>query len=306
MNIHKKTITIMNNYYTIYRHTTQRVVPMKLALISARPTIANKEKNLQKMEKYIKGTKADMYVFGEYFLTGDRCKDEFRQLAEPLNGPSIKHLRTLAKTNNCSLVFGMPVKDDTVNGLIYNASVLLQPDGTVNAYKKWFLPNAGPFEEKLFFDQGEELPVFTTKHATIGLLICYDLYFPELAKAFCLQGADLLICISASPSITRQYFETLLPARAVENTVFVAYCNLVGNQEDLVYWGGSQVYDPTGILLAKAPYFKESIITCDINFNLLETTRARRPLLRDIRPEIYQDLYHLSRHHSKKQCLANK
>lgn len=273
---------------------------MKLALISARPEIAQKEKNIQIMEKYLKKTKADLYVFPEYFLTGDRCKDEYRDLAEPLTGPSIQRLKKIAKNQHCYLVFGMPCRDDTVHGLLYNAAVLIHPDGTVDAYKKWFLPNTGPFEEKIFFDQGEELPVFKTTFGTIGLLICYDLYFPEITKALALQGADLLICISASPSVTRQYFETLLPARALENTVFLAYVNLAGNQEDLVYWAGSQVYDPLGTLLIKAPYFKESIITCDINFSLLESARARRPVLRDIRPEIYQDLYFFSRYHKKK------
>lgn len=274
---------------------------MKLALISARPTIANKTKNIQIMQNYIKKTKADIYIFGEYFLSGDRCKDEFRDLAEPLNGPSIQFLAKIAKNKQCYIVFGMPTKDDKVDGLIYNAAVLIHPNGTVNAYKKWFLPNAGPFEEKIFFDQGEELSVFNTTFGKIGLLICYDLNFPELAKALTLQGADLLICISASPSTTRKYFETLLPARALENTVFVAYVNLAGNQEDLIYWAGSQVYDPLGNLIIKAPYFKESIITCDIHLKQLEAARARRPVLRDIRPEIYQDLYQFSRFHIKKE-----
>ena len=274
---------------------------MKLALISARPTIANKTKNIQTMENYIKKTKADFYIFGEYFLSGDRCKDEFRDLAEPLNGPSIQYLKKIAKNKQCYIIFGMPTKDDKVDGLIYNTSVLIHPNGTVNAYKKWFLPTAGPFEEKIFFDQGEELPIFSTTFGKIGLLICYDLNFPEIAKALTLQGAELLICISASPSITQRYFETLLPARALENTVFVAFVNLAGNQEDLIYWAGSQVYDPLGNLIIKAPYFKESIITCDINLKQLEPVRARRPVLRDIRPEIYQDLYEFSRFHTKKE-----
>ena len=274
---------------------------MKLALISARPTIADKTKNIQIMEKYINKIKADIYIFGEYFLSGDRCKDEYRDLVEPLDGPSIHYLKKIAKDKQCYIVFGMPIKDDKVDGLIYNASVLIHPNGIVDAYKKWFLPTAGPFEEKIFFDQGEELPVFKTTFGKIGLLICYDLNFPELAKALTLQGADLLICISASPSITRKYFETLLPARALENTVFVAYVNLAGNQEDLIYWAGSQVYDPLGNLIIKAPYFKESIITCDIHLKQLEIARARRPVLRDIRPEIYQDLYQFSRYHTKKE-----
>ena len=274
---------------------------MNLALISAQPTIANKTKNIQIMENYIKKIKADIYIFGEYFLSGDRCKDEFRDLAEPLNGPSIQHLKKIAKNKQCYIVFGMPTKDDKVDGLIYNTAVLLHPNGTVDTYKKWFLPTAGPFEEKIFFDQGEELPVFNTTFGKIGLLICYDLNFPELAKALTLQGADLLICISASPTTARKYFEILLPARALENTVFVAYVNLAGNQEDLIYWAGSQVYDPLGNLIIKAPYFKESIITCDINLKQLEPARARRPVLRDIRPEIYQDLYQFSRFHTKKE-----
>jgi predicted amidohydrolase len=253
------------------------------------------------MEKYINKIKADIYIFGEYFLSGDRCKDEFRDLAEPLNGQSIQFLKKIAKNKHCYIIFGMPTKDDKIDGLIYNTAVLLHPNGTVDAYKKWFLPNAGPFEEKIFFDQGEELPIFNTTFGKIGLLICYDLNFPELAKALTLQGAELLICISASPSTTRRYFETLLPARALENTVFVAYVNLAGNQEDLIYWAGSQVYDPLGNLIIKAPYFTESIITCDINLKQLEPARARRPVLRDIRPEIYQDLYQLSRFHTKKE-----
>ncbi|MCU0851352.1 MAG: carbon-nitrogen hydrolase family protein [Candidatus Thermoplasmatota archaeon] len=158
-----------------------------------------------------------------------------------------------------------------------------------------------PPQRRTLRRKGEDLPVFTTAVGKIGLLICYDLNFPELAKALTLQGADLLICISASPTTTQRYFETLLPARALENTVFMAYVNLAGNQEDLIYWGGSQVYDPLGNVLVKAPYLKESIITCDINLRLLESARARRPVLRDIRPEIYQDLYTLSRHHTKQK-----
>lgn len=273
---------------------------MKLAMISARPHLADKTKNLAVMETFIKKTKADIYIFGEFFLQGDRCRDEIRDLAESANGPSLTYMKHIAKQQHCSIVFGMPLKDETVNGLVYNTAVLIHPNGTVDLYKKWFLPNSGPFEEKIFFDQGEHLPVFQTEYGKIGLLICYDLNFPELSKALTLQGADLLICISASPSTTRKYFETLLPARALENTVFIAFVNIVGNQDDLIYWGGSQAYDPLGNLLVKAPYFKESIVTCEINLNDLEPARARRPVLRDIRPEIYQDLYEFSRFHAKK------
>lgn len=272
---------------------------MKIALISGRPALGDKKSNIKKMENYIDQTKADMYVFGEMFLTGYPCKDEFKNLAESLNGDSIKYMKKVAKKNNCYIVFGLPLKDEHVKGLIYNSAVLIHPKGTVDHYNKRFLINFGPFEEKIYFDEGEQANVFDTKFGKIGLFICYDLYFPEITRALCLQGADLLICVSASPSTTRKFFETLLPARALENTTFVAYSNIVGTQEELVLWGGSQLFDPLGNLLIKAPYFKESIITYDISIDDVESARANRPVLRDVRPELYQDLYSLSRYHRR-------
>jgi predicted amidohydrolase len=262
-----------------------------------RPNIADKKANLKKMEKYISKTNADFYIFGEINLTGYRCKDELRDLAEPVNGSSIKYMKKIAKIKNCYIIFGMPLKNDKVEGIIHNSAVLIHPSGKVDTYLKWFFPNFGPFEEKLFFDGGETIKVFNTKFCKIGIIICYDLFFPELCRAYSLQGADVIICLSASPSITRKYFEPLLPARAIENTTFIIFVNIVGTQEDLVFWGGSQIYDPFGNLLIKSPYFKESVKTFEIDISQIKNARANRPVIRDIRPELYQDLYHISRFH---------
>ncbi|MCK5343918.1 MAG: carbon-nitrogen hydrolase family protein, partial [Candidatus Heimdallarchaeota archaeon] len=237
---------------------------MNVSLVTMRPAIADKKTNLATMKKHIQKLQTDLIIFGEMNLTGYRCKDELRDLAEPLNGPSIKTITTLAQQENKHVIFGMPLLDEHRRGLIYNAAILVHPTGKVDIYRKMFLPNFGPFKEKLYFDEGETIPVFKTSIGTIGILICYELFFPEIAKALSLQGADIIICISASPSVTRSYFETLLPARAIENTTFFIYTNIVGPQEDLIFWGGSQIYNPLGILQKKSPYFKESTISCDI------------------------------------------
>jgi len=271
---------------------------MKIALISMRPKIADKKANLEKMKKYINKTKADMYIFGEMALTGYPLKDEYRDFAEDLNGPSIKQIKRIAKQKNCYIVFGLPLWDEKVKGLIHNSAVIIHPNGKVDSYNKWFLVNFGPFEEKLFFDEGEDLTICNTKFGKIGLIICYDIFFPELCKAYSLQGADMIICLSASPTLSKKFFELLIPARAVENTVFFAYCNIVGTQEDLVFWGGSQVYDPLAKQIVKAPYYKESIVTCDIDLEKIKYSRAHRPVLRDLRPDIYNDLYQISKKHS--------
>ena len=270
---------------------------MKLALISMQPKVGDKRSNIKKMESYIEKTKADVYVFPEMALTGYPLKDEIRDHVESIDGPSIKYLKDVAKKKKCYIVFGMPLKDPDVEGLNHNSAVLIHPEGKVDYYDKWFLPTFGPFEEKIFFDEGEKLKICDTKFGKIGLIVCYDIFFPELCKAYSLLGADIIICLSAAPSVNRKYFETLMPARAIENTVFFIYSNIVGTQEDLVFFGGSQAYGPLSGQLVKAPYFKESIVTCDLDLSLVKLARANRPVVRDIRPQIYDDLYHISRFH---------
>lgn len=272
---------------------------MNVSIVSMRPKISEKQANISIMETYIDQSPSDLIIFGEMTLTGYPCKDELQSLAEPLDGPSIRQLKQKAKKKKKHIIFGMPLLDQDITGLIHNAAILIQPNGTVNTYNKWFLPTFGPFEEKLFFDQGETLPLFKTDIGKIGMCICYDIYFPEITKAYSLQGAEIIVCISASPSVTRSYFETILPARAIENTTFVLYANIVGNQENLVFWGGSQAFDPLGNKIVKAPYFKESIISFDIDRALIQQARANRPVIRDIRSEIYTDLYQFSRFHKK-------
>lgn len=274
---------------------------MKTSIVSMRPEIGNKEKNITTIKDYIKKSSSDLIIFGEMTLTGYPIKDDIHTLAEPVNGPSINKLSSIAQQSKKYIIFGMPLLNKKIKGLIYNAAVLLQPDGTANTYHKWFLPTFGPFEEKLFFDEGEKLPVFHTDIGTIGILICYDLYFPEIAKAFSYQGADVIVCISASPSVTRPYFERIFPTRAIENTTYIVYANIVGNQENLVFWGGSQAYDPLGNQLVKAPYFEESMVTVDLDLSSMRQYRTNRPVIRDTRPEIYHDLYNLSRDHDEKK-----
>ena len=268
---------------------------MKIAIVTMRPKIADKSANLEKMKSFIEKSKADLFVFGELSLCGYHVKDELRELAEPIDGPTIQYLKKLAKKNICYIVFGMPLKHPKIKGLIHNVSVLIHPNGKVDFYTKWFLPTSGPFEEKIFFDEGENLTLCDTKFGKIGLIVCYDIFFPEISKAYALMGADIIICISATPNISRKYFETLIPARALENSLFFIYANLVGTQENLVFWGGSEIRDPLGNQLIKAPYYKESVKVCEIDLKKIELARAIRPILRDIKPEIYHDLYELCR-----------
>jgi predicted amidohydrolase len=105
-----------------------------------------------------------------------------------------------------------------------------------------------------------------------------------------LKGGQLIVCISASPAVRKEYFEILTAARAIENTAYLAYVNLVGVEEGLQFWGGSRLVSPTGKVLAKAKYDEPDLVLCDVDFGDLRPAEAFIPTLRDLRPELFDQL----------------
>jgi predicted amidohydrolase len=108
------------------------------------------------------------------------------------------------------------------------------------------------------------------------------------------MGAQLIVCISASPAVRRSFFEILTSARALENTCYLAYVNLAGMEDGLQFWGGSRLVSPTGDVLAKAKYDVEDFVVADVDFGDLRTAETFIPTIRDLRPELYTKLKELS------------
>jgi predicted amidohydrolase len=124
----------------------------------------------------------------------------------------------------------------------------------------------------------------------VGVIICYDIFFPELTKLYALKGADMVVCISASPSLTRKFFESVMVARALENTIFFAYSNLVGMDSRMDFWGGGALIGPTGTMIAKGPYYEESSIQGEVDLHSLELSRKHRPTIRDTNPALLKEI----------------
>jgi predicted amidohydrolase len=223
-------------------------------------------------------------------LTGYLVRDDVQRLAEPIDGPSVRRLSALSQELGCGIVMGMPELDTEVRGHVYNSAVLTLPDGKVGVYRKCHPANFGPFDEKRYFTGGREAPVFPTPWGKIGMTICYDLFFPELTKALALRGAGLVVNISASPVTTRKFFEAVAPARAIENTIFQGYTNLVGTEGPFEFWGGAFVVGPRGDQKAKGPYFEETVVETELDFSDLDVARPLRHTLRDTKPEIVEEL----------------
>jgi predicted amidohydrolase len=223
-------------------------------------------------------------------LTGYSIKDGLPNMAEEADGPSVRRLSSLSQELGCGIIMGMPELDTGVRGHIYNSAVLTLPDGKVHVYRKCHPANFGPFDEKRYFASGREAPVFRTPWGRVGITICYDLFFPELTKAMALRGAELVVNISASPVTTRKFFEAVGPARAIEDTIFFGYTNLVGTEGPFEFWGGAFVVGPRGDQKAKGPYFEEAVVETELDFSDLDVARPLRHTLRDTRPEIVDEL----------------
>ncbi|MFQ6107568.1 MAG: carbon-nitrogen hydrolase family protein [Thermoplasmata archaeon] len=255
---------------------------MKIVLGQIQPELGDKERNLERMEKVVSENECDLVVFCELFLTGYMCRDDFRRLAEELKGPSVSRVMKLASEHGSHIIFGMPETDSRTKA-IYNSSVLVTPEEEAHSYRKLHLADFGPFEENLFFGRGSRLEVFKTKIGTIGLLICFDIFFPELSKFYALSGADIIAASSASPSTSKTYFQRIIPARAIENALFFVYSNLVGTERNLIFFGGSTVIGPRGDEKVVAREYDEDIVQCEIDLKELEKARHHRPTVRDTR-----------------------
>ncbi len=266
---------------------------IKLALAQISSTRENKEANLQKIETLTCKAKeqgADLAIFPEMSLTGYVVRDQFYELAETIPGPNIEKVEALAKKTGMNVIFGMPELSEKTKATVFNTAVLVSPKGIICKYRKMYLPNHSVFEEKRYFRPGYETAAFQTDLGNIGLCICYDIFFPEVLRLTRLKGAQLIVCISASPAVRRSYFETLTCARAIENTAYLAYVNLAGVQDGLQFWGGSRLVSPTGDLLAKAKYDEEDFITCEVDYSDLRTAETFIPTLKDLRPELFDKL----------------
>ncbi len=246
---------------------------MKILLAQTKP-IFDVEKNKEKLLDIVENNRADIYIFPELYLTGYLIRDKIVERALDVDSP---HLREIAEASHGKIIiFGFPERDE----FLYNSAAIAY-NGEIHVARKIYLPTFGPFEEGLYFKEGTEPFVMDTEHGKIGVQICYDAFFPEVAKIQALKGANLIVNISASPITSRKLFETVIPARAIENTVFFAYVNWAGLMRTLEFWGGSMLYSPRGSLLYKAPYFEESIGVVDVDDGEIDVARRLRPTLRD-------------------------
>lgn len=256
---------------------------MRVALCQRASTVGEIKPNLAQVLEDVAehGPQADLVLFPELFLAGYTAGEAHHELALDLEGPELDEIAEAAREHETAIVVGGPRAGE--NGVTHNCAFVVTSEGERHAYDKVHLPTFDVFEEGLVFEPGARGLLVELGEVTLGVAICYDLFFPEITKDLARRGADVLATISAGPTTSTEYFETVLPARALETTSFVLYCNLVGTQGDVTLGGGSQAISPLGQRLVHAEEREEAVLSCELDLDDVPTARRKRPCLRDTR-----------------------
>jgi predicted amidohydrolase len=216
----------------------------------------------------------DLVICPELFLSGYNVGDQVRHLAEPQAGPFAKAAAALAKKRRTALIYGYP---EQAGGGVYNAAMCIGADGVVLAHhRKLRLPNA--FEQS-HFSPGDAYTFFQLNGWKVAILVCYDIEFPEAVRRCAQQGAQLVVAPTALRKQWSFVARHMVPTRAFENGIFVAYANYCGTEGDFEYLGESRFIGPTGHLVSAAD--QETLVTAALDRQEIALARRDLPYLQD-------------------------
>lgn len=220
-------------------------------------------------------------------------------LAEPIPGPSTDILGKVAA--ELGVVIVVPLFEKRAEGLFHNSAVVIDADGSIaGKYRKMHIPDDPCFYEKYYFTPGDTgFLSFNTRHGQIGVLICWDQWFPEAARLTSLSGAQIIFYPTAigyqqaDAEVSEkqaQAWETIQKSHAIANGVFIASVNRVGTESAITFWGRSFVCDPFGAVIVKAESDKPEVLIAKCDLSQIGETRKNWPFLRDRRIDAYHDI----------------
>jgi len=273
------------------------VQPVRIALAQIAPRLGDLGENLARHHELLASARAEsanLVVFPELGLTGYLLQDLAGEVAMRLDDPRLADLA--AATAGLSAVVSF-VEESSDHRLFISAGLF--EDGELrHVHRKLFLPTYGLFDERRFFAAGDALRAVDSRlGAGIGIAICEDFWHLAVPQLLALDGAQVLVNVSSSPGRdlaatnevglgTATSWRTLMRTYAQLTTSFVVFCNRVGVEESISFWGGSEVIGPTGEVVFGAPLYDEGLFTVDVSLPDIRRERIVLPLLRDERPEL--------------------
>ena len=285
----------------------------RLALIQTRGNCLQAERFAKLQERILQAAVqgAQVVILPELVFHDYFCIEEDQRhfdLAQGLDDPALEALAALAKER--AIVLVVPIFEKRAPGLYHNSAIVYDADGSrAGLYRKMHIPDDPGFYEKYYFTPGDlGFQAFQTRYGRIGVLICWDQWFPEGARLTAMQGCDLMVYPTAigfddretegltppeAKSLNGKWLDawvTMQRSHAIANGVYVAAVNRVGQEGHLRFWGNSFVCDPGGQVLDRLDETREGLLIRDIRTDEVENHRRVWPFLRDRRIDAYSDL----------------
>lgn len=283
---------------------------LRVGLVQMR-CVSSAAENLITAERLIREAakkKATVVCLPELFLSQYFCQSEdhgYFKLAEPIPGPTTKSLGKLAK--ELGVVIIASLFERRAPGLYHNTTAVIESDGSyLGKYRKMHIPDDPLFYEKFYFTPGDlGFRNWKTSVGDLGVLICWDQWYPEAARLTALQGSEVLFyptAIGWHPSEKKQYgekqkaaWQLAQRAHALANGCYVCGVNRIGHEapaggDGLEFWGGTFVAAPNGMIIAEAPADKETVLVVDLDRRFMDTQRTHWPFLRDRRIDAYEGI----------------
>jgi predicted amidohydrolase len=265
---------------------------LRIAVAQMTCLVGDTAANLATIERLVQQARTaevDILCLPELCVSGYNAGDNDHPVAEPLDGPSVRHLADLGSHTGLTFLAGLLERD--VSGIVYNTQFVFGPHGACGHYRKTHVPTA----ENGTWCQGDDLSVFDHPKARFGIEICYDSHFPEVSTELAERGAEILFLPHASGGETRDDKQArwlrYMPARAYDNAVYVAVCNQVGdNGAGRVFTGVSFICDARGEVVAAAEHGdREEMVIADLQAaDLVDTRRVPETFFRCFRrPALY-------------------
>ena len=269
---------------------------INVGLAQMYPKLGDLQHNLDVHLAYVQQAReqgVDLLIFPELSLTGYQVQDLVPEVALRADAADSIFSQLLKASRDLEIDIVVSFVHVDSRRRFYIANAYLSAGETLHIHHKLYLPTYAMFDDSRYFAQGNSVRAFDTRFGRLGMLICEDFWHVSPPYLLWLDGADILILNSSSPSRGLNDSERLGGTRWVELvnqaygsmfTAYILHCNRVGYEDGKNFWGGSSVVDPDGEFMTHGLYFDEALITQEIDMNQLHRTRARLPLLRDERP----------------------
>jgi N-carbamoylputrescine amidase len=238
-------------------------------------------------------------LFASVYFCWEENHDYF-SLAEPVPGPTTLRLQDIAAELDVVIITSLFEK--RTKGIYHNTLAVIDAGGSyLGKYRKTHIPDDPGFYEKFYFTPGDSgYPVFHTKYACIGGLVCWDQWYPEPARILSLRGAEILFyptaigwAVSQEESVNKQQYnawQTIQRSHSIANGVFVVSVNRTGREREMNFWGGSFISDPYGEILFQASPEKEEVHVEELDLGKIDEARIHWPFLRDRRIDSYRPI----------------